>query len=46
MQSFALNAGKRFCYICSGRDVPWNSCTSYGSDNASVMVGKKNSVLS
>lgn len=28
------------------RDIPWENCIGYISDNANVMIGKKNSVLS
>jgi hypothetical protein len=33
-----------FCF--RDQNIPWKQCIGYGSDNASVMVGRHNSVLS
>ena len=33
-------------FIFRDREIPWKNVIGYGSDNASVMVGKNNSVLS
>lgn len=34
------------CLHCSDRNIPWSNCIGFSSDNCSVMIGKKNSVLS
>lgn len=35
-----------FFYFHRDRNIPWENCIGYSSDNASVMTGRSNSVLS
>lgn len=37
---------RHVCVAFGDRNIPWENCIGYSSDNASVMTGKSNSVLS